>query len=80
MASEKKGALRGDELRVARGYWKSEAELDEVSDSMSPAEEGRWRRRCSSTFGSIKSRVRSSQPCLALNCASARRFCSLRAI
>ena len=76
-ASEKRGALRGELISVRVGYGRSEA-LDDESDwpSMSKAAAlvARLRRSSSSTLGSIVSRVRSSQPCLALNWASARRL------
>ena len=78
MASEKKGAFRGELMRAPLGYGRSDA-LDEESESMSPSAR-RLRRISSSSFGSIESRVRSSQPCLVLNCARARRFWSRRAI
>lgn len=73
MASEKRGALRGELMRVflPPGYGMSDA-LEEESESPSRA---RLRRISSSNLGSIVSRVSSSQPCLALNWARARRFC-----
>ena len=52
--------------------------LEEESERTSPSK--MRRRRSSSTFGSMMSSVRSSQPCFVLNCANARRPCSLRAI
>lgn len=80
IASEKRGALRGELIRVLEGYGKSEA-LEEESDRISPSGRGIWLRRIlSSNLGSILSRVRSSKPCFVLNCASARRFCNLLAI
>lgn len=75
--SEKMGPLSGEESNEAAAYGLSEA-LDDDSDI--PREAGRLRRIASSTFGSIISRLRSSHPFLALNCASARRFCRVRAI
>jgi hypothetical protein len=76
-ASEKRGALRGELMSVRVGYGRSEA-LDDESDwpSMSKAVTlvARLRRSSSSTLGSMVSSVRSSQPCLALNWASARRL------
>ena len=79
-ASEKIGPFIGEDAS-ARGYWKSEyAEEEEVSESISPEEEGRCRRSRSSSFGSISTRVRSCQPFFALNWARARRFWSFLAI
>lgn len=77
-ASENKGALRGELINVFVGYGRSDA-LEEESDRTSPSHR-RFRRISSSSFGSMESSVRSSQPCFVLNCARARRFCSRRAI
>jgi hypothetical protein len=71
MASEKKGAFRGELMRALVGYGRSEA-LDDESERTSSWI--RFRRISSSTLGSIVSRVRSSQPCCVLNCARASRF------
>lgn len=75
--SENRGALSGELIRVLDGYGSSDV-LDEESDRTSPSQ--MRRRRSSSILGSIVSRVRSSQPCFVLNCAKAKRPCSLRAI
>lgn len=78
MASENSGALSGELMRILEGYGKSET-LDEESERTSPST-SRFLRISSSSLGSIESSVRSSQPCLVLNCARARRFCNRRAI
>jgi hypothetical protein len=78
IASEKKGALRGELIRVLEGYGRSEA-LDDESDMVSPSRI-LFRRISSSIFGSMVSSVRSSQPCLVLNCARASLFWRRRAI
>lgn len=70
IASENIGAFKG-ELSNALGYWKSDV-LEEESERTSPPEVGRWRLSWSSTFGSMRSRERSSHPLLALYDASAR--------
>lgn len=72
-ASENSGALSGELMSAFVGYGKSEA-LEEESERTSPSYSF-LRRISSSILGSIESRARSSQPCLVLNCARARRFC-----
>lgn len=72
-ASEKRGALRGELMSVLVGYGKSDA-LDDESECTSTSNVMRLRRSSSSTLGSMVSRERSSQPCLALNWARARRL------
>jgi hypothetical protein len=74
-------AFRGELSNVRPlGYANSEVVLEDESDSMSPLEVGLLLLSSSSTLGSIVSRDKSSQPLSVLNCASASRFCSFRAI
>lgn len=73
----KEAAPRGELASILEfGPGNSDAVLEEES----PLEFGRLLLSSSSNLGSIISRARSCQPRLVLNCASARRFCSLRAI
>lgn len=78
-ASENRGALRGELMSARDGYGRSDA-LDDESERTSVGSVKRFLRISSSTFGSMESSVRSSQPCLVLNFARARRFCKRRAI
>lgn len=77
IASENRGAFKGELIKALVGYGRSEA-LEEESDKISPSAK-RLRRRAalccrssSSYLGSITSRDRFSQPRLALNWARAR--------
>jgi len=66
-------------MRAREGYGRSDA-LDDESERTSVGSARRFLRSSSSTLGSMESSVRSSQPCLVLNFARARRFCKRRAI